>query len=394
MRKKLNFLRKFSNSINPPDEDYKNITIRRSKKKSWIKSILKTFIIVFISSMLGASISVYIITNKYVNNIMDKLNNTNLTAEMINQSQNYVNGVVQQVASSIVTIGGDEKNLSLDVVDDSNVTGVIVRSDGYILTSYGAIRNLNNIYVKLPSSGSTPLVAKMIGEDELSDLAILKIEADQLPKAKFGDTSQVELGEKVIAIGNSSGDEYVGMVTTGIITSTKKKVRLSDDQLIDGFVYNVIETDAIINSDNNGGVLCNLDGEIIGINSLHLGNEFSNSSLNYAIDAKDVQEIIDLILSYKEKSTISLGIDGVTFIKEDEEGINGVYIRDIIKDGSAEEAGIRPMDIIVELDNKVVTKAEDIIDILNNHQLGDIVNCKFMREGTITEVMVTLKEKK
>ena len=394
MKKKLNFLRKFSNSINPPKEDYTNITIRRNKKKSWMKSIVKIFVIVFLSSMLGASISVYIITNRYVTSIMDKLNNPNLTADMIKQSQNYVNEVVQQVASSIVTIGENEKKLSLDVVDKSNATGIIVRSDGYILTSYSAIENLNSIYVKLPSNGAMPLVAEVIGEAKLTDLAILKIEADQLPKAKFGNSSSVEIGERVIAIGNSSGDEYVGMVTTGIVTSKNKKLRLSDDDLTDGFVYSVIETDAIINSDNNGGVLCNLEGEIIGINSLYLSNKFSSSSLSYAIAINDAQKIIDLILSYKENSTVSLGIDGATLIKDEEHGVNGVYIRDIIKGGSAESAGIRPMDIIVELNNTEVAKEEDIIDILSKHQSGDIINCKFIREGVTVEVMVTLQEKK
>lgn len=392
--KKYNFLRKFSNKINPPQEDYTNIIIRRSKKKTWIKGIVKLFTIVFLSSMLGTFISVYIITNKYVNSIMEKINNPSVTSEMIKETQNYVSGIVQQVASSIVTIGSDENNLSLGIDDESNVTGVIIRSDGYILTSYSAVENFEKIYVKLSSNGSMPFVAEIIGEDKFSDLAIIKIEADQLPKAKFGDTSLVQLGDAVISIGNTSGDEYVGMVTTGIVTSTNKKVRLSEDQPTDGLVYSVIETDAVINADNNGGVLCNLEGEIIGINSLYLSEKFSKSDLNYAINVDDVKKIIDLILSYKENLVVSLGIDGATFIREGEQNITGVYVEDVVKGGSAEVAGIRPMDIIVELDSVDITKVDDIVDILNNHEPGHIVSCKFVREDVETEVMVTLQEKK
>lgn len=392
--KKFNFLRKFSDSINPPQEDYTNIIIKRSKKKAWIKGLVKIFTIVFLSSMLGAFISVYIITDKYVNSIVEKINKPIVTKEMIKEMQNYVGGVVQQVASSIVTIGSDENNLSLGIYDENNVTGVIIRSDGYILTSCSAIENFEDIYVKLPSTGSMPFIAEVVGKDKLSDLAIVKVEADQLPKVKFANTSSVQIGDRVIAIGNTSGDEYVGTVTTGIVTSINKKVRVSEEQLTDGFVYGVLETDAIINSDNTGGVLCNLEGEIVGINSVYLSEKFSKSSLNYAINADDVKKVIDLILSYKESSVVSLGIDGVTFIGEKEDNITGVYVQDIVKGGSAEEAGIRPMDILIELDNVDITRVEDVVDILNNHQPGDIINCKYVRHGVTTEVMITLQEKK
>lgn len=392
--KKNIFLRKLSEFVNPIEYENGNITIKKNKKKIWMKNLFKLSLVVFLSSMLGVFISIYIITYRYIDIINDQINSSIQLSTNENNNSNKISSIVKVVAPSIVTVGSDTNKLDIDGSNCNNVSGVIIRSDGYILTSSSCIKDFDNIYVKLPSEGVKPFTAEIIGKDETSDLAIIKIDANNLPKIKFSDGKCIEVGEQVIAIGNSIGSDYVGIVTTGIITSLNKRIRLNVDKQIDGFIYDIIETDTIINSENNSGILCNLQGEVVGINSLMLTKNYSKNTLNYVLSSSDTKRIIDSIFSYKDLTKVSLGVDGVALIFDDSSNMEGVFIKVVDENGSAYNAGLRPKDIIVELEGTKIKKVEDIIDILKKHESGDIINCKVIRDDIIKEYAITLQNKK
>ena len=279
------------------------IKIKQNKTKANIKYFSKLVSLVLVSTLAGTMGGVYFIHQKYG----AALSGGNRTIfQVINDSNsdglegNYIDKVVRKISESIVTVATNEEALKLGIENANNGSGIIIRSDGYIITSYNLVKDSQNILVKLSGGGSMPFKAKLVGVDSVSDLAILKIDADNLPKAKFADTDLMKAGDMVIALGNSVGDDYIGFVTSGIVNSKNKRIEVGSEKSADKKTYKVIQTSALINEENNGGPLCNVNGEVVGINSYALTNNYVRSGSNYyySVEIQDAEKIIDSILNY------------------------------------------------------------------------------------------------
>lgn len=369
-------------------EDRQCGEIKFRKQKSRIKGIFKFIAFVLIAAISGAVSSLYIVNRKYSEIAKINGNNLNNKNNMFNTEtdipSNTIGRVAQMVGPAVVGITNSTED-ALNGVNKSMGSGIIFDPNGYIVTNYHVIEGADQISVKLSNSRNS-LKAKFIGSDATSDLAVIKIEAKNLPTAKFGDSSKVRVGDVAIAIGNPIGEEFAGSVTAGIISALNRKIQYG------GSVYKVLQTDAAINPGNSGGALCNAMGEVIGINSLKLGGSIQQNieGIGFAIAINEASGIVEQIMKYGRVARPRIGIYGRDAISEKKDYTKGVYVQEVVKDSGAAVAGIRPTDIIIELDGKKITSFQDLLAITEKHKIGDVVKCKIWRNGNTIDVTITL----
>lgn len=360
------------------------------KQKSRIRGIFKLIAFVLIAAISGAVSSLYIVNRKYYeiakineNNLDNKNGISNTGTEI---PSNTIGRVAEIVGPAVVGITNSTEGV-LNGLNKSMGSGIIFDPNGYIVTNYHVIEGADQINVKLANSGRS-LKAKFIGSDATSDLAVIKIEAKNLPTAKFGDSSKVRVGDVAIAIGNPIGEEFAGSVTAGIISALNRKIQYG------GSVYKVLQTDAAINPGNSGGALCNAMGEVIGINSLKLGGSIKQNieGIGFAIAINEASDIVEQIMKYGRVARPRIGIYGRDAISEKNDYIKGVYVQEVVKGSGAAAAGIRPTDIIIELDGEKVTSFQDLLAITEKHKIGDMVKCKIWRNGNTIDVTITLSD--
>ncbi len=275
-------------------------------------------------------------------------------------------------------------------VSDSSGSGVIINEEGYIVTNNHVIENASGVTVTL-ISGET-YEAKLIGTDSRTDLAVIKIEADTpLTYAVIGDSSQLRVGDSVVAIGNPLGDEFAGSATKGIISATNRTVHISDKTLT------VLQTDAAINPGNSGGALVNMNGEVIGINTAKIADS-TIEGLGFSIPSNEFLPVInDLMETGHVTGRPLIGITGRSITKELSEQYGfpiGVYVVEVAPFSGAEDAGIRNKDVITEVNGEKVESVEDINKIRDNFKAGDSIKMKIYRKANdkTLEVDVVLGE--
>jgi serine protease Do len=316
--------------------------------------------------------------------------------------KNSINLVSETVGPTVVGISNKQETFFGERSNGSG-SGIIFDEKGYIVTNYHVIEGAEKVTIKLANSEKV-FTAKFVGADPSRDIAVIKIEAEKLPVAKFGDSSKVKVGDLAIAIGNPLGDEFAGSVTSGIISAVNRKITMQDRS---GKVttYKVFQTDAAINPGNSGGALVNEAGEIIGINSLKIGNGYNAEGMGFAITINEASEIIKQIMGSNSNSTeqettnqneskIVMGIIGRDAIPEADNGVKGVYVEDISANLGAAEAGIKPSDIIIEVDKVKIETMLQLKELLAKYKAGDTVTCKVWRNGKVLQVKVVLSENK
>ena len=266
-------------------------------------------------------------------------------------------------------------------------SGVIFRADGYIVTNNHVIAGAKEIIVSLADGRSVS--GELIGTDEITDLAVVKIDADNLTAAEFGDSDDIMVGEPAIAIGNPLGLEFQGSVTAGVISALNRTLSLNDRQ------FKLIQTDAAINPGNSGGALVNADGLVIGINSAKLAAN-GVEGMGFAIPINTVRDIVAELMEKGRVTRPWLGV-GV-FDKETaaRQGYRlnadaGVYVEHVDKDGSAGAAGIRRGDIILEIAGKPVNTVGELRSAVAEQKVGTVIQVKLQRDGDIITVDVTLQ---
>jgi len=266
-------------------------------------------------------------------------------------------------------------------------SGIILSEDGYILTNNHVISGVDKItvYIMPEEEGAeeTTYEATLVGTSESNDIAVLKIEAEGLNPATFGDSDQLELGELAVAIGNPMGNVH-GSVTAGIISATERELTIDD------VTISAIQTDAAINPGNSGGALFDSFGNVIGV-VYAKSSSVSIEGIGYAIPVNDVKELIDQMINHPESvadqtrgSQIMLGITIVDVTEEMSKQYAmpmGVYIREVSEFSAAERAGLRTGDIIVEFAGEKVTCADDLNAIKAKQTSGDTVPVKIDRNG-------------
>lgn len=269
-------------------------------------------------------------------------------------------------------------------------SGVIFRADGYIVTNYHVIAGAQEIVVSLPDERS--FTGQVIGADELTDLAVVKIDATDLKVAEFGDSDDIMVGEPAIAIGNPMGLEFQGSVTSGVISALNRTLDINERQL------KLIQTDAAINPGNSGGALVNADGKVIGINSAKLAAN-GVEGMGFAIPINSVRTIVDDLMSNGKvlRPYIGVGVFDKETAARQGYRLNaekGVYVEEITLNGPADKAGIRRGDLILEIDGKEINKVGELRAAILEHKAGDTIRVKIERDGSKNDVDVVLEAAK
>ena len=266
-------------------------------------------------------------------------------------------------------------------------SGIILSEDGYILTNHHVISGVDKITVfVMPEDKNGEEVtyeATLIGSSESNDVAVLKIEAEGLNAAAFGDSDQLEIGELAVAIGNPMGNVH-GSVTAGIISATEQELT------IDGVTINAIQTDAAINPGNSGGALFDSFGNVIGL-VYAKSSSVSIEGMGYAIPVNDIKELVSGMINNPESvqdqtlgSQIMLGITIIDVTEEMSKQYSmpvGVYIREVSEFSAAERAGLTKGDVITGFDGETVTCADDLNAIKSKQTPGDVVPMTIDRNG-------------
>ncbi len=269
--------------------------------------------------------------------------------------------------------------------------------DGYILTNNHIVNSNSNSYYYEVSKASkvtvylyndeTPYEAKIIGTDEQTDLAVIKIEKTGLTAAELGDSDLVKVGEFSMAIGNPLGMQ--SSVTGGIISAVNREVTDSD-----GKTYTLIQTDAAINAGNSGGALVNSEGKVIGVNTLKLSGT-GIEGMGFAIPINSTLNIYEQLVQYNKVKRPYIGITGLDLDEKTAEYNKlaiGIYVKAIDDFSSAEKAGIKPGDVIIEADGKKITTMNELNEIKNAHKIGDEMTLKVNRNGNEVSITLTLAE--
>lgn len=263
-------------------------------------------------------------------------------------------------------------------------SGVIVSRDGYILTNNHVIKDADKITVIL--GDKRKFTGKVVGKDEKTDLAVVKIEDDNLPVAGLGNSDKIEVGEWVVAIG--APFELSQTVTAGIVSAKgRSQVGLADYE-------NFIQTDAAINPGNSGGPLVNLDGEVIGINTAIVTRSGGYQGIGFAIPINMAQKVMAALIGQGKvvRGWLGVIIQELTPELADKLGLKGkkgVLVADILKDGPADQAGIEPEDLIVEIENKEVAEVNQLRNMVADFEVGKRAKLKVIRNGQ--EKIITVK---
>jgi Do/DeqQ family serine protease len=268
-------------------------------------------------------------------------------------------------------------------------SGVIYTADGYIVTNNHVVESADQVEVTLYDNRT--FTATVVGTYEKSDLAVLKIEAVDLPYIDLADSDAVEVGEWVLAVGNPF--ELTSTVTAGIVSAKGRSIRLlGGNDAIEAF----IQTDAAVNPGNSGGALVNADGKLIGINTAIATRTGVFQGYSFAIPVNLVTRIVDDIIRTGSFQRAFLGVEISELNGEyaDELGVRitqGVVVEKLVDGGSAQYAGLQPKDIIVQVDDRPIKGVPELQEIIGRARVGDVINLRVNRQGRIVEVPVALK---
>ena len=384
-------------------------TFRKSKFSN-SSGFGKSFFLPFVSGILGATLvmgtclGVPSIKSKLIG---EKYSPTTITTSS-NGTTNLINisdysgtsvAVAEKVLPSVVGIKVTYQISSIfgNSTGEAGGSGIILSEDGYIVTnnhvisegssssSFYAIEEATAITVSIYGDTQT-YEAKVVGTDELTDLAVIKIEKTGLTPAELGDSSNVKVGEFAMAIGNPVGMEY--SVTSGIISAVNREVTA------DGTTYTAIQTDAAINSGNSGGALVNANGQVIGINTLKLsGNDIEG--IGFAIPISSTTNIIEQLIQYNSVKRPFIGISGSSVGAETAHRYNlpeGIYVEGVEENSPAKKAGLQKSDIITKIQGNAVTSVNELNKYKNTYSIGETITLTVYRNNQEIDIQVTLEE--
>jgi len=396
---------------NNNEPTYKMYTSTEKKQKQ--PGFFKNAFVPFCSSALGTFLVIGIcfgmpnIRNKILNNTVFTDTGLTITEGPVKNTvslTDYSNtsiAVANKVLPSIVGITVEYRVNSMfggSSTSEASGSGIIVSSDGYILTnnhvvnstsssSYYQITEATGVKVKLYND-ETEYTATVVGSDTQTDLAVIKIDKTGLTAAELGDSDDVQVGEFAMAIGNPLGLQ--SSISCGIVSAKNREVKDSET----GIVFNLIQTDAAINSGNSGGALVNADGKVIGINTLKLSGT-GVEGIGFAIP---INSTIDVYNELKTNGKISrpyIGIEGINItetLAKQNNLVQGIYIKSIDNFSAAEKAGLKIGDVIIAADGIEIKTMDELNTIKNKHKVGDKMTLKVNREGKEIEITLTLQE--
>jgi serine protease Do len=272
-------------------------------------------------------------------------------------------------------------------------SGVIITPDGYIATNNHVVEGADKNGIEVVMHDKVRFKAKLVGTDPSTDLAVIKIEAADLPVAALGNSDNVQVGEWALAIGNPLG--LTSTVTAGIISAIGRNIGIINER--DRYnIENFIQTDAAINPGNSGGALVNMSGEVVGINSAIATTNGRYQGYGFAVPVNLLKTVAaDLIKNGKvNRGYIGVQIQAVDQTMADAIGLKkaeGVIVQELVKGGAGENAGIKAGDVILAIDGKEVNEANELQSYVATHHPGDQVLLKIFREGKVIDKTVTLR---
>ena len=268
-------------------------------------------------------------------------------------------------------------------------TGVLFTADGYILTNYHVVAGGSGCLVALESGHQYE--AMYVAGDMDSDLAVLKVEAEDLPAAPFGDSDQLVVGDPVYAIGNPLGVELRGTLTDGIVSAINR------DVIVDGRSMTLIQTNAALNTGNSGGPLINQYGQVVGINVIKMTNtQYSDATvegIGFAIPTSFLKRIVNDLLTFGEvQPEPLLGISVYNTATQLDENLWGAGIESVTPGGAGDKAGIRPGDYLLASGETPLTTSDDVLKVRREYYVGDEMPMTIWRDGAIIEVILQLEQ--
>jgi serine protease Do len=287
---------------------------------------------------------------------------------------------------------GQEENLQ-----QGNGSGIILTSDGYILTNRHVIENAVENGITVALNDSREFSATVVGDDENTDIAVIKIEASGLSAAALGNSDDVQVGDWILAVGNPLG--YLSFsVTSGIVSAISRNIGVIGDRRSGLGIENFIQTDAVINPGNSGGPMVNLKGQVIGVNTAIATSGFGRSFIGYgfAVPINLAKTIANVLIKEGKfvRGYIGVNIRDIDAKMAEALGLDryrGVLVEKLVDGGAGEAAGIKVGDAIVEVDGKPVESANQLQARVGMHRPGEKIALKLMREGVYKTISVTLK---
>ncbi|MTI87560.1 MAG: PDZ domain-containing protein [Balneolaceae bacterium] len=271
-------------------------------------------------------------------------------------------------------------------------SGVLISSDGYILTNNHVIEGAVKKGLKVILNDKREYMAKIVGKDSSTDLAVIKIEGENLPTVTVGDSETLDVGEWVLAVGNPF--RLRSTVTAGIVSALSREVRIINDRMrIESF----IQTDAAINRGNSGGALVNTSGQLIGINTAIASQDGNYQGYGFAVPSNLAIKVAEDIIQYGKfrRGLLGVTISGIDHSRALEKGMNtvrGVEIITVVPGDAADNSGIEAGDVVLAVNGTMVNASNELQQQVAVQQPGDIVHLKIWREGTEIEKQVSLKK--
>lgn len=371
------------------NDDYKDvkakITFNKIKKRRKGKIVAITIFCLFVASLGGAVTALVVNTeneNYYVqgNNKDEEVNTTN------SKLQSAAHKAAQSVVSVIKVIADDK------CIKETNVgVGVVIENGQYVITSYLGIEDATSVKVKLHND--VVYNASIIGFDSIYDIAMIKINGEALqPMTIAKNSTKVEKGDRVISVGNPLGKSFNENIEVSTVLNTRENIVFKNRETKVAESLRMIKTSVIPKFINTGAALCNLDGELIGVNNTTMTyhNEFLKNS--FYISAEDLEPITYGILDKQDSLINHMGVYGEEAISQSENGIDGVYAKEVTRNGLAYEVGIRPTDIIVEVNGMKVNTVSDINTIMSKFKSGETIKYKVFKNGDYVDFKIKISE--
>lgn len=373
---------------------YENKQPEPKKKKTFRGSLISYIALALVASLIGGLASAYIGPTLYGKSLPYP-NNREYVAQAIsintNDDVNTVSAVVAKSMSSVVGITTVETQQYFFTApqDVTGVgSGVIVDSNGYILTNAHVVGNGNAKDIKVLFENGEKVQGTLIWMDPEIDVAMIKVDVKNLPVATLGDSDKLLVGEIAIAIGNPLGLDFQRTVTSGIISGLHRSVQIDQSTIIEG----LIQTDASINPGNSGGPLLNGKGEVIGINTAKVK---SAEGLGFSIPINQIKPIVSEVVKNGTFRTVLMGITGVS-VEEYEARLGvklsadrGIVIIEVQVDSAAEKAGILSGDIITKIDDKELLNMRQLRNSLFNYKQGDKASLTIKRNNQDVKLEIT-----
>jgi len=328
------------------------------------------------------------IQTNFTSSVVDAMENTDFTVA----AEKTLNSVVHVKNTSFKTVRDPYKEYyygqgsgSRQYSQVGTGSGVIISSDGYIITNNHVIKGASDIEVTL--NNKKVLNAKLIGTDPTNDIALLKVDSDELPYIPFGNSDGVRVGEWVLAVGNPYN--LTATVTAGIVSAKARD--LDGNKGVDSF----IQTNAAVNPGNSGGALVNTRGELIGINTAISSQTGSFVGYSFAVPSNIAKKVIEDLMEFGNVQTAILGVRGGELNGKranslEIENTEGFYISEVTENSGAKKAGLKANDIIIKLNDVKISTYADLTGFIRTKRPNDAISVTFLRDGELMKVTVIL----